>query len=76
MTDTATLAEESQVGGLAPTWWARALNLRERLAAPGTPVPAPAAAPHSRPASWSLGDADGFAARLASLGVTQDTAYA
>ncbi|MFE2879667.1 type 2 lanthipeptide synthetase LanM family protein [Streptomyces roseus] len=76
MTDTATLAEEPQVGGLAPTWWARALNLRERLAAPGTPVPAPTAAPHSRPASWSLGDADGFAARLASLGVTQDTAYA
>ncbi|MFD7078686.1 type 2 lanthipeptide synthetase LanM family protein [Streptomyces sp. NPDC059918] len=76
MTDTATTAEETQVGGLAPTWWARALNLRERLAAPGTPVPAPADAPHSRPASWSLGDADGFAARLANLGVTQDTAHA
>ncbi|MEV6579630.1 type 2 lanthipeptide synthetase LanM family protein [Streptomyces sp. NPDC051582] len=76
MTNTATTVEESQVGGLAPSWWARALNLRERLAAPGAPVPAPADAPHSRPASWSLGDADGFAARLASLGVTQDAAYA
>ncbi|MER6778772.1 MULTISPECIES: type 2 lanthipeptide synthetase LanM family protein [unclassified Streptomyces] len=76
MTDTATTAEESQVGGLAPSWWARALNLRERLAAPGAPVPAPADAPHSRPASWSLGDADGFAARLASLGTTEDVAYA
>ncbi|MFF0219852.1 type 2 lanthipeptide synthetase LanM family protein [Streptomyces vinaceus] len=79
MTNTATTAEESQVGGLAPTWWARALNLRERLAAPGTPVPAPADAPHSRPAPsplGALGDSDGFAARLASLGVTQDTAYA
>ncbi|MFI6146445.1 type 2 lanthipeptide synthetase LanM family protein [Streptomyces sp. NPDC051109] len=76
MTDTATTAEESQVGGLAPSWWARALNLRERLAAPGTPVPAPADAPHSRPASWSLGDTDGFAARLASLGTTEETAYA
>ncbi|MGW8782222.1 type 2 lanthipeptide synthetase LanM family protein [Streptomyces sp. NPDC055796] len=76
MTNTATTAEESQVGGLAPSWWARALNLRERLAAPGAPVPAPADAPHSRPASWSLGDADGFAARLASLGTTEDVAYA
>ncbi|WP_051695924.1 type 2 lanthipeptide synthetase LanM family protein [Streptomyces sp. NRRL S-244] len=76
MTDTATTAEDSQVGGLAPSWWARALNLRERLAAPGTPVPAPADAPHSRPASWSLGDTDGFAARLASLGTTEGVAYA
>ncbi|MFK0048492.1 type 2 lanthipeptide synthetase LanM family protein [Streptomyces sp. NPDC090741] len=76
MTDTATTAEESQVGGLAPSWWARALNLRERLAAPGTPVPAPAEAPHSRPASWSLGDTDGFAARLTSLGTTEGVAYA
>ncbi|MER7466516.1 type 2 lanthipeptide synthetase LanM family protein [Streptomyces sp. NPDC097981] len=76
MTDTATTAEETQVGGLAPFWWARALNLRERLAAPGTPVPAPAAAPHSRPASWSLGDTEGFAARLAGLGVAEDVAYA
>ncbi|MEV0414737.1 type 2 lanthipeptide synthetase LanM family protein [Streptomyces sp. NPDC050448] len=76
MTDTATTAEETQVGGLAPSWWARALNLRERLAAPGTPVPAPADAPHSRPASWDLGDTEGFAARLASLGAGEDVAYA
>ncbi|WP_051805339.1 type 2 lanthipeptide synthetase LanM family protein [Streptomyces sp. NRRL F-2747] len=76
MTDTATTAEESQVGGLAPSWWARALNLRERLAAPGAPVPAPADAPHRRPACWSAGDEDGFAARLASLGTTEDVAYA
>ncbi|MFI8275875.1 type 2 lanthipeptide synthetase LanM family protein [Streptomyces sp. NPDC085929] len=76
MTDTATTAEETQVGGLAPSWWARALNLRERLAAPGTPVPAPADAPHGRPASWSLGDTEGFAARLAGLGAGEDVAYA
>ncbi|MFF3859126.1 type 2 lanthipeptide synthetase LanM family protein [Streptomyces sp. NPDC002209] len=76
MTDTATTPEETQVGGLAPSWWARALNLRERLAAPGTPVPAPADAPRSRPASWSLGDTEGFAARLASLGAGEDVAYA
>ncbi|TDU75353.1 type 2 lanthipeptide synthetase LanM family protein [Streptomyces sp. KS 21] len=76
MTDTATTAEETQVGGLAPSWWARALNLRERLAAPGTPVPAPADAPHGRPALWSLGDTEGFAARLAGLGAGEDVAYA
>lgn len=76
VTDTATTAEETQVGGLAPAWWARALNLRERLAAPGAPVPAPADAPHSRPAAWNLGDTDGFAARLANLGATEETAYA
>ncbi|MER5729496.1 type 2 lanthipeptide synthetase LanM family protein [Streptomyces sp. NPDC002138] len=75
MTDTATAAE-TEVGGLTHSWWAQALNLRERLAAPGAPAPARTAAPHDRPASWSLGDPEGFAARLASLGATEDTGYA
>ncbi|MEU7551630.1 type 2 lanthipeptide synthetase LanM family protein [Streptomyces sp. NPDC044571] len=76
MTDTATTAQETRVGGLTHSWWARALNLRERLAAPGAPAPAPADAPHTRPASWSLGDTEGFAARLAGLGTAQEAAYA
>ncbi|MDJ0383651.1 type 2 lanthipeptide synthetase LanM family protein [Streptomyces sp. G-G2] len=75
MTDTATAAE-TEVGGLTHSWWARALNLRERLAAPGAPLPPRTDAPHDRPASWSLGDPEGFAARLASLGSTEDAGYA
>ncbi|MBD3577955.1 type 2 lantipeptide synthetase LanM family protein [Streptomyces sp. KD18] len=77
VTDTATTAAAAdRAGGLGPAWWARALNLRERLAAPGVPAPAPAGAARTRPASWSLGDAAGFAARLAALGVAEETAYA
>ncbi|MFJ7209319.1 type 2 lanthipeptide synthetase LanM family protein [Streptomyces sp. NPDC098789] len=75
MTDTATAAGP-EVGGLTHSWWAQALNLRERLAAPGAPAPARTDAPHARPASWALGDPDGFAARLASLGVSEDTGNA
>ncbi|MEU1129156.1 type 2 lanthipeptide synthetase LanM family protein [Streptomyces sp. NPDC005900] len=74
MTETA--AAETEVGGLTHSWWAQALNLRERLDAPGAPAPARPAAPHSRPASWAQGDPEGFAARMASLGATEDTGYA
>ncbi|WP_340559291.1 type 2 lanthipeptide synthetase LanM family protein [Streptomyces sp. GSL17-111] len=75
MTDTAT-AEEPQVGGLPPFWWAPGLNLRERLAAPGAPRPRQGDAARPRPAAWSLGDVDGFAARLAGLGLGEDVARA
>ncbi|MER5933053.1 type 2 lanthipeptide synthetase LanM [Streptomyces sp. NPDC002054] len=75
MTDTAT-DRETRVGALLPHgWWARGLNLRERLAAPDAPASAEDAAPGSRPAPWSCGDAEGFAARLASLGVGAGLAY-
>ncbi|WP_431783141.1 type 2 lanthipeptide synthetase LanM family protein [Streptomyces chumphonensis] len=75
MTDTAT-PEEPQVGGLPPFWWAPGLNLRERLAAPGAPRPRRGDAARPRPAAWSLGDVDGFAARLAGLGIGEDVARA
>ncbi|MET9696728.1 type 2 lanthipeptide synthetase LanM family protein [Streptomyces sp. NPDC006529] len=75
MTDTATAAE-TEVGGLTHSWWAQALNLRERLAAPDAPASARPAAPHTRPASWALGDPEGFAARMASLGATEEAGYA
>ncbi len=58
---------------LPPSWWAPALSLAERLAAPGRPAaPADAAAP----APWAAGDAEGFALRLAHLGVDRATAAA
>ncbi|TQL18262.1 type 2 lantibiotic biosynthesis protein LanM [Streptomyces sp. SLBN-134] len=60
--------------GLPPSWWAPALSLAERLAAPGLPrVPAEAA---DGPAPWAVGDAEGFAQRLAHLGVGRATASA
>ncbi|MBQ0826666.1 type 2 lanthipeptide synthetase LanM family protein [Streptomyces tagetis] len=59
---------------LPPSWWAPALSLAERLAAPGLPgAPAEAAA---GPAPWAAGDAEGFALRLAHLGVEEATAAA
>ncbi|WP_223837639.1 type 2 lanthipeptide synthetase LanM family protein [Streptomyces venezuelae] len=75
MTDTAT-DRETRVGALLPHgWWARGLNLRERLAAPDAPASAAGAASGGRPAPWSCGDAEGFAARLASLGVGAGLAH-
>ncbi|MEV5447254.1 hypothetical protein AB0N23_32670, partial [Streptomyces sp. NPDC052644] len=72
MTETA-LAREAHLGPLPPAWWAPGLTLRERLAAPD--VPAPVAAPAAdTPVPWSLGDAAGFAGRLAALGVGEDVA--
>ncbi|WP_023591207.1 type 2 lanthipeptide synthetase LanM family protein [Streptomyces thermolilacinus] len=72
MTDTA-LAREAHLGPLPPAWWAPGLTLRERLAAPD--APAPVAAPGAdTPVPWSVGDAAGFAGRLAALGVGEDVA--
>lgn len=73
VTDTAT-SPDAQDGLPPPAWWVRGLNLRERLAAPDAPAPAPAAT--GGPAPWSVGDRAGFAARLTSLGIGEDTVRA
>ncbi|MEV7689621.1 type 2 lanthipeptide synthetase LanM family protein [Streptomyces bungoensis] len=74
MTETAGLPA-SRTAGPPLAWWAPALSLAERLAAPGLPAaPAPAAATGRAP--WTAGDAEGFALRLAHLGVDGATAAA
>ncbi|MGW7268251.1 type 2 lanthipeptide synthetase LanM family protein [Streptomyces sp. NPDC054842] len=73
MTETASLPTPRSAG-LPLAWWAPALSLAERLAAPGLPA-APAASPAER-APWAAGDAEGFALRLAHLGVDGATAAA
>ncbi|WP_308405529.1 type 2 lanthipeptide synthetase LanM family protein [Streptomyces tardus] len=70
MIETASL-QLPQSAGLPLAWWARALSLAERLAAPNPPQPAGVS---TGPAPWEAGDAEGFAARLAHLEV--DTAAA
>ncbi|MGV9943171.1 type 2 lanthipeptide synthetase LanM family protein [Streptomyces sp. NPDC003401] len=60
--------------GLPLAWWAPALTLAERLTAPGLPA-APAGSAAGR-APWNLGDGEGFALRLAHLGVDGATAAA
>lgn len=60
--------------GLPLAWWAPALTLAERLAAPG--LPAAATGPATGPAPWDVGDGDGFALRLAHLAVDGATAAA
>ncbi len=73
VTETASLPTPRSTD-LPPSWWAPALSLAERLAAPGLPgAPAEAAAV---PAPWVAGDAEGFALRLAHLGVAGATAAA
>ncbi|MFE9921923.1 type 2 lanthipeptide synthetase LanM [Streptomyces sp. NPDC005774] len=73
MTETASLPT-SRSTGLPPSWWAPALSLAERLAAPGLAgAPAGAAAGG---APWAAGDAEGFALRLTGLGVDGATAAA
>ncbi|WP_225834359.1 type 2 lanthipeptide synthetase LanM family protein [Streptomyces sp. NK08204] len=74
MTETASLPTPRSAG-LPLAWWAPALSLAERLAAPGLPVAAAATAP-AGPAPWAAGDLEGFAARLAHLGVDGATAAA
>lgn len=72
VTETA-LAREAHLGPLPPAWWAPGLTLRERLAAPDAPAPVAAPAADT-PVPWSVGDAAGFAGRLAALGVGEDVA--
>ncbi|MET9010323.1 type 2 lanthipeptide synthetase LanM family protein [Streptomyces olivaceoviridis] len=81
MTDTADLPAPRTASLPTPlsagpphAWWAPALTLAERLAAPGLPA-APAGAAAGR-APWNLGDGEGFALRLAHLGVDGATAAA
>ncbi|MGW0927720.1 type 2 lanthipeptide synthetase LanM family protein [Streptomyces sp. NPDC002644] len=74
MTDTASLPTP-RITGLPATWWAPALTLTERLAAPGLPGPA-AATGAAGPLPWAVGDAEGFALRLDRLGVDDATAAA
>ncbi|WP_307534056.1 type 2 lanthipeptide synthetase LanM family protein [Streptomyces sp. V3I8] len=74
MTETASLPTPRSAG-LPLVWWAPALSLAERLAAPGLPA-APAASAATVRAPWAAGDAEGFALRLAHLGVDAATAAA
>ncbi|MEV6615025.1 type 2 lanthipeptide synthetase LanM family protein [Streptomyces sp. NPDC051051] len=55
-------------------WWAPALTLAERLAAPGVPAASTSSAAEHAP--WDLGDGEGFALRLAHLRVDGATAAA
>ncbi|WP_428933800.1 type 2 lanthipeptide synthetase LanM [Streptomyces sp. ACT015] len=73
MTETASLPTPRSAE-LPPAWWAPALSLAERLAAPGLPVATGPAA--TGPAPWAAGDPEGFALRLAHLGVDEATATA
>ncbi|SFY52155.1 hypothetical protein STEPF1_05425 [Streptomyces sp. F-1] len=74
VTETASLPTPRSAG-LPLDWWAPALSLAERLAAPGRPA---ATADPDAPvrAPWAAGDAEGFALRLAHLGVDGATAAA
>ncbi len=74
VTETASLPTPRSAG-LPLAWWAPALSLAERLAAPGL-RPAPAASAATGPAPWAVGDSEGFALRLAHLGVDGATAAA
>ncbi|MGQ5639975.1 MULTISPECIES: type 2 lanthipeptide synthetase LanM family protein [unclassified Streptomyces] len=74
MTETASLPTPRSAG-LPLDWWAPALTLAERLAAPGRPVASAGDSP-SGPAPWAAGDSEGFALRLARLGVDGATAAA
>lgn len=56
-------------------WWAPALSLAERVAAPGRPVASPTTATTGR-APWAVGDTAGFAARLAHLGLDELAVWA
>ncbi|MFJ6836218.1 type 2 lanthipeptide synthetase LanM family protein [Streptomyces sp. NPDC091209] len=67
MTETASLPAPLSAG-LPLAWWAPALSLAERLAAPGLPA-APTDSAATGYAPWAVGDAEGFALRLAHLGV-------
>lgn len=75
VTDTASLPN-SRSAGLPAAWWAPALTLTERLAAPGVPGTVPAARTAAGLEPWAVGDAAGFARRLRDLGVDDATAAA
>ncbi|WP_123528552.1 type 2 lanthipeptide synthetase LanM family protein [Streptomyces sp. 840.1] len=56
-------------------WWAPALSLAERVGAPGRPAASSTTVTSGR-APWAVGDAAGFAARLAHLGLDELAVWA
>ncbi|MEU3692143.1 type 2 lanthipeptide synthetase LanM family protein [Streptomyces narbonensis] len=75
---TITTSTQDTTTGLAPGWWAPALHLRERLAAPGAPAGALSRRAAERLADrvTALGQDEAFLARLAELGVDVPTVAA
>lgn len=75
---TITTSTQDTTTGLAPGWWAPALHLRERLAAPGAPAGALSRRAAERLADrvTALGQDEAFPARLAELGVDVPTVAA
>ncbi|MFF2775400.1 type 2 lanthipeptide synthetase LanM family protein [Streptomyces sp. NPDC058052] len=75
---TLTTSTHDTATGLAPGWWAPALHLRERLAAPGAPAPEPSGPAAARLADRvnDLGQDEAFRARLAALGADAPTVAA
>ncbi|MEE1752953.1 type 2 lanthipeptide synthetase LanM family protein [Streptomyces sp. SP18CS02] len=75
---TITTSTQETTPGLAPGWWAPALHLRERLAAPGAPAAAPSGPAVARLADrvTALGQDEAFRARLAALGADVPTVAA
>ncbi|GGW08012.1 hypothetical protein GCM10010230_53640 [Streptomyces narbonensis] len=75
---TITTSTQDTTTGLAPGWWAPALHLRERLAAPGAPGGALSRRAAERLADrvTALGQDEAFLARLAGLGVDVPTVAA
>ncbi|MFF8835264.1 type 2 lanthipeptide synthetase LanM family protein [Streptomyces sp. NPDC015130] len=73
-----TSTQDDTTTGLAPGWWAPALHLRERLAAPGSPTGALSRRAAERLADrvTALGQDEAFLARLAELGVDVPTVAA
>lgn len=68
--------QDAQSSALPRWWWARGLNLRERLAAPRPPVAGRPAVGAAGPSLWAPGVRAGFAARLAALALSDDLASA
>lgn len=75
VTDRAAL-DDAATSTLPRWWWARGLNLRERLDAPWPPAGRRVAADAGRLGLWSVGDRAGVAARLAALSLSHDVASA
>ncbi|MFD0148009.1 type 2 lanthipeptide synthetase LanM family protein [Streptomyces sp. NPDC055721] len=79
---TITTSTQDTTTGLAPGWWAPALHLRERLAAPGAPAAEPAGPAAVRLANRladrvaALGQDEAFGVRLAALGADLPTVAA
>lgn len=69
-------ADDAPASDLPRWWWARGLNLRERLDAPWPPAARRVTAGVGRLGLWSVGDRAGFAARLDALSLSDDLASA